>query len=284
MMKIIVLLLVSFNIFAKTEYKVLTLNYKKAVRLWENGNNKEAFDIFEKNSQENHPPSMFYLGLYHLYGFNTVEISYDTAFYFINKAAEKGYLKAALQRIILYYYGIGVPKDREIAKHKFSEVYPYFKLMNNESKSFLLILSNLKAMTNNKRNKYLRKLIKKVEHTNSRLAKINLIFFYRTLRYYIYLNKRKVKKLIKAEIKTGNAEAEALYYEEFHNNLKKIEVLDYIFKAAKQGDATSQYNLYLYYNRKKNKRKKIFWLKKAAKNGSKYARKKLKERYKFMSE
>ncbi len=283
-MKIIVLLLISFNIFAETEYRVLELKYEKAVKLWENGQNKEAFDIFEKNSRKNHPPSMFYLGLYHLYGFNTVEISYDTAFYFINKAADKGFLKAELQRIILYYYGIGIPKDREIAKHRFSEVYPYFKLMNNESKSFLLILINLKVMSKNKKNKYVKKLIKKLNHTKKRLSKINLIFFYRTFRHYIYLNKSKVKKLIKLEIKRGDAEAEALYYEEFHNELRKSEVLDYIFKAAKQGDSNSQYNLYLHYDRKNNKKKKFFWLKKAAKNGSEYAKKKLRTMKTFMSE
>ncbi len=283
-MKVFIFLIISFNIFAKTQYKTPEVEYKKAVELWKTGKNKKAFDIFERNSRVNHPPSMFYVGLYHLYGFNTVEISYDTAFYFINEAAKRGFLKAELQRIILYYYGIGIPKDREIAKHKFSDIYPYFKLMDKETKSFLLILIKLKVLPKKQKRKYIKKLMKDAISAKTRLSRINLVFFYRTFRYYIYQNPAKVRRLIKSEIKKGNAEAQALLYEEFHRRMRKSEVLSYVFKAAKQGDSTSQYNLYLYYSRKHNRKKMIFWLRKAAKNGSEYAKKKLRYMKDFTTE
>jgi len=276
-MRVLLFFIISLEVFATSKYDILEKKHSEAVELWEIGNNEKAFDIFKENSEKDYAASMFYLGLYYLYGFDTVKISYNNAFYYINRAADKGYINAELQRIIFYYYGIGMPKDRGVSKATFRGIEPYTHLLNQKSKSYMLILVSLKKGFKNKKNKYRIKLLKKILKSKHRLAIINLIFFYRTYPSYLKYNSYKAKSLIKNEIKKGNSEAQALYYEEYYKYLKKSIAFKYLLKAGIQGDVNSQYNLYLYYLRKKNNEKKMFWLEKAAKSGDSLAKKHLRK-------
>jgi TPR repeat protein len=265
-MRFFLFLIISLTVYAKTPYSVLESRQIKAVQLWESGKNKEAFLIFKKNSEGNHAPSMFYMGLYYLYGFNTVELSSDNAFQYINKSAELGYVNAILQRIILYYYGIGISKNVIMAKRYFNEIEIYTNLLENDSKSFLLTLIELRKISSRKMRKYRIDLIKKILKNKTRLSKVNLVFFYRTYFYYTKFFKKSIK-VIKNEVYKANAEAQGLFYEKYSYKLSKKEAFKLLVLAATQGDSNSQYNLSTYYSRRGDNKKHVYWLKKAANSG-----------------
>jgi len=272
-MKIILLFLITLNIFAKIPYQVLESKHNKAVKLWEEGKNQEAFVIFRENKAENYHASIFYLGLYYLYGFNTVKVSYDKAFRYIDEASNAGYVDATLQKAILYYYGLGTIRDKNIAKKVLGSISQYIKLLPPKSQSYLLILNRFRFNTLKHRRKALKKMIRKFNNLDHRLIKVNQIFFYRTFRKYFKMNKIN-RKLLNSEVKKGNSEAQALHYEYYQDTKKSsIEIL---LSAGKQGDLNSQFNLYLFYKRIRDKKNKLKWLKLAAKNGDKTAKKILK--------
>jgi len=267
-MRFFLLIIISISIFAKTPYSVLESEHNKAVKLWENGKNIEAFSIFKKNNEENYIPSKYYIGLYYLYGFNTVKISYSKAFDYINDSSETGYINAMLQNSILYYYGIGTVKDKTKAKRILNKIALYFNMFDETSKSYLITIKKFNFTFLGVKLKKTRVLLKESIKSKNRLSKVNLIFYLRTHPYF-FRRFTEATSILKEELKKGNVEAQALFYEQY--SIKK-RALKFLLAAAKQGDVNSQYNLYLHYKRKKNKRKKIKWLRIAANNGDKTAR------------